>query len=607
MPHKAGLVAEAGSRLRLQLDRTRGARPGGRGRVGQGQHAHARDLPGGRPAGRAATRRAWTPRRRPGCSRSYEEVKTERGVIDFEDVLLVTAGVLQDHPQIAETVRRQYRHFVVDEYQDVSPLQQRLLDLWLGGRDELCVVGDASQTIYSFTGASPEVPARRSSSRFPGAQVVRLVRDYRSTPQVVSLANRLLDRRAGGPPRRPGRAGRPAARPAPSPPSPSYDDDVAEAAGHRPADQGPGRATGAPARDRRAVPHQRPVRAARAGAGRGRARLRAARRRAVLQPPRGARGGHAAARRRPRRRRPTMPLGQAARDVLVSGGWTAAAAQRQRRGARALGVAAGARRPGRRGRGGAAGRDAGRPGRRARRALRRPARPDRRGRHARLAALGQGPGVGRGLPHRHVRGPDADLDGRRPDRGGGGAPPALRRHHPGARAPAPVLGQVPHPGRPGHPQAVALPRRAAPGHRGRRRLGRARRRRPGAGAGQPQAAAPAKCRTCGKAADDRRRAQGRPLRRLPARPTTSRPSRTCAPGGSRSPPRPACRRSWSSPTPPWWRSPRASRTTSPGSPASPGSVRPSATGTAPRCSRCSPARTRPRSPQRPRSARAAAD
>ncbi len=123
----------------------------------------------------------------------YEEAKSERGVIDFEDVLLLTVGILAERDDVAAQVRGQYRHFVVDEYQDVSPLQQRLLDLWLGDRDELCVVGDVSQTIYSFTGASPRylTDFRR---RFPSAAVVRLVRDYRSTPQVVRLANDVLAR-----------------------------------------------------------------------------------------------------------------------------------------------------------------------------------------------------------------------------------------------------------------------------------------------------------------------------------------------------------------------------------------------------------------------------
>jgi DNA helicase-2/ATP-dependent DNA helicase PcrA len=121
----------------------------------------------------------------------YEEVKRRRGVMDLEDVLLLTVGVLEDRPDAADTVREQYRHFVVDEYQDVSPLQQRLLDLWLGDRDSVCVVGDAAQTIYSFAGATPDF-LLGFTRRHPSATVVRLVRDYRSTPQVVGLANRLL-------------------------------------------------------------------------------------------------------------------------------------------------------------------------------------------------------------------------------------------------------------------------------------------------------------------------------------------------------------------------------------------------------------------------------
>ncbi|WP_309080067.1 ATP-dependent DNA helicase UvrD2 [Zhihengliuella sp.] len=125
---------------------------------------------------------------------SYEDVKTDRHMIDFEDVLLLTVGILDTDERIAAQIRSQYRHFVVDEYQDVSPLQQRLLNLWLGDRDELCVVGDASQTIYSFTGATPAHLLEFTKSH-PGAPVVRLVRDYRSTPQVVDLANRLLSGR----------------------------------------------------------------------------------------------------------------------------------------------------------------------------------------------------------------------------------------------------------------------------------------------------------------------------------------------------------------------------------------------------------------------------
>ncbi|MEU8617120.1 ATP-dependent DNA helicase UvrD2 [Streptomyces sp. NPDC048623] len=126
----------------------------------------------------------------------YEQLKRDRDVIDFEDVLLLTVGILQDRHDIADQIRRQYQHFVVDEYQDVSPLQQRLLDLWLGDRDSLCVVGDASQTIYSFTGATPD-HLLNFRTRHPNATVVKLVRDYRSTPQVVHLANGLLSQARG--------------------------------------------------------------------------------------------------------------------------------------------------------------------------------------------------------------------------------------------------------------------------------------------------------------------------------------------------------------------------------------------------------------------------
>jgi DNA helicase II / ATP-dependent DNA helicase PcrA len=128
----------------------------------------------------------------------YESAKQRDGVLDFEDLLLVTAYALEEHREVATQVRGQYRHFVVDEYQDVNPLQQRLLDAWLGGRAEVCVVGDPNQTIYSFTGADPD-HLLGFADRYPDAEVVKLERDYRSTPQVVGLANRLIGQ---APPRR---------------------------------------------------------------------------------------------------------------------------------------------------------------------------------------------------------------------------------------------------------------------------------------------------------------------------------------------------------------------------------------------------------------------
>lgn len=122
---------------------------------------------------------------------AYEEVKRGQGRMDMEDVLLFGAGLLADNEAVAAQVRRQYKWFVVDEFQDVSPLQNALLDLWLGGRDELCVVGDPAQTIYSFAGADARY-LREFTQRFPKATSVELVRNYRSTPQVVAAANALL-------------------------------------------------------------------------------------------------------------------------------------------------------------------------------------------------------------------------------------------------------------------------------------------------------------------------------------------------------------------------------------------------------------------------------
>ncbi|MGW5311801.1 ATP-dependent DNA helicase UvrD2 [Nocardia thailandica] len=123
----------------------------------------------------------------------YETLKTSPDglLLDFDDLLLHTAAALEDFPAVADEFRGRYRSFVVDEYQDVTPLQQRVLDAWLGDRDDVTVVGDANQTIYSFTGAKPDY-LLDFSRRFPDATVVRLERDYRSTPQVVSLANRVI-------------------------------------------------------------------------------------------------------------------------------------------------------------------------------------------------------------------------------------------------------------------------------------------------------------------------------------------------------------------------------------------------------------------------------
>lgn len=130
--------------------------------------------------------------------RRYEQSKTtpEGIALDFDDLLLHTAAALENSPAVAEEFRNQYRSFVVDEYQDVTPLQQRVLDAWLGGRDDLTVVGDANQTIYSFTGATPDYLVD-FSRKYPHATLVKLQRDYRSTPQITELANRIIGQAKG--------------------------------------------------------------------------------------------------------------------------------------------------------------------------------------------------------------------------------------------------------------------------------------------------------------------------------------------------------------------------------------------------------------------------
>jgi DNA helicase II / ATP-dependent DNA helicase PcrA len=122
---------------------------------------------------------------------AYEQMRRDRQLIDFESVLELTAAILLTEPAFAREVHSTFRYFTVDEFQDVNPLQKLLLDAWLGGRSEVCVVGDPQQTIYSFTGATSAF-LRSFGSDYPDARVVELVRDYRSTPQVVAVANRLM-------------------------------------------------------------------------------------------------------------------------------------------------------------------------------------------------------------------------------------------------------------------------------------------------------------------------------------------------------------------------------------------------------------------------------
>ena len=128
--------------------------------------------------------------------REYERRKESSGAIDFEDLLELTVRMYEEDEHALAALRERYLAFTVDEYQDVNLLQQSLLELWLGPRDDVCAVGDDYQSIYGFTGASPEW-LLGLATRFPQATVVRLEENYRSSPQVLALANRLVPRLGG--------------------------------------------------------------------------------------------------------------------------------------------------------------------------------------------------------------------------------------------------------------------------------------------------------------------------------------------------------------------------------------------------------------------------
>ena len=190
LDNRMGVIAEAAGRLRVRIDT-----PGLRDLVSEISWAKvsnvsAEDYP--RLAAQHNRQLAsYDPETVSRVFAAYEKAKRDRGRIDFEDILLCAAALMSERPEIAETIRRTYRHLVVDEYQDVSPLQEALLNLWRGDRAELCVVGDPAQTIHSFAGAQAGY-LTGFGQRFPQATVVRLVRDYRSTPQVVRCANSIM-------------------------------------------------------------------------------------------------------------------------------------------------------------------------------------------------------------------------------------------------------------------------------------------------------------------------------------------------------------------------------------------------------------------------------
>ncbi|MGI8457492.1 MAG: ATP-dependent DNA helicase UvrD2 [Propionibacteriaceae bacterium] len=192
LDHRMSLVAETASRLRLQVDTGRLRDLVGEIAWAKVSNVTTEDYP------RIAVQHqrqlaSFDPETVARVFAGYEDAKRERGRIDFEDILLCAAALISEHPQVAAEIRGTYRHLVVDEYQDVSPLQQALLDLWRGPSQDVCVVGDPAQTIHSFAGARSSY-LRQFAARHQDATVIRLVRDYRSTPQVVKVANAVMSR-----------------------------------------------------------------------------------------------------------------------------------------------------------------------------------------------------------------------------------------------------------------------------------------------------------------------------------------------------------------------------------------------------------------------------
>ena len=241
MDGKAGLVREAAKHAQVRLDGSAGAVADAASEIEWAKISQVRPEEYGPAAAAAGRSPAVGPGHQAAVYAAYEELRRERHLIDFESVLELTAAILLDNRTAASQVHDLFRHFVVDEYQDVNPLQKLLLDAWLGDRDDLCVVGDPQQVIYSFTGATPAY-LTGFTAEFPGAAVVRLVRDYRSTPQVVAVANQLRGGYggAGRPPMRGGGLGGVvppemtliAQRPAGPPPVlTEYADEAEEAAG----------------------------------------------------------------------------------------------------------------------------------------------------------------------------------------------------------------------------------------------------------------------------------------------------------------------------------------------------------------------------------------
>jgi DNA helicase-2/ATP-dependent DNA helicase PcrA len=417
---------------------------------------------------------------------SYEEVKREQGRMDMEDVLLLTAALLADDERVAAQVRRQYKWFVVDEFQDVSPLQSALLDLWLGGRDELCVVGDPAQTIYSSPAPTPTTCAtsrKKSPAPRRSSWSATTAPPPRSSRPPTAARRHALARASSC---------APSARPAP-PSATRARRRGRRGRGGRRRDREARRPRCAGRRDRGAVPHQRPVRGLRGRARRARHPLRRPRRGPVLRPPEVREAitllrGTARSGGRPRRpdRRSCAP-----RSPAWAGPRAADRARQTRDRWESLQALVD---PGRELRRRAPGGPTRRLRRRPRPPRRRAARPGRGG--VTLATIH----AAKGLEWDAVfvcgvqEGSLPITFAETPGRGRGGAPAALRRHDPRPPAPRGSPGPRRATRAAARPQAVALPRRAPSGRLVELPRGRATRSR-GRAAAAPAAS---RCRPAGE-------------------------------------------------------------------------------------------------------------
>jgi DNA helicase-2/ATP-dependent DNA helicase PcrA len=122
---------------------------------------------------------------------SYEKWKQENRRMDFDDIIVRCWRLLSGRPELCRAWQNKFRYLLVDEFQDISPMQYKIVKLLAQPRNNLFIVGDDDQSIYRFRGANPELMLR-FPKEFPGCQTVTLDRNYRSTPEILETAGKLI-------------------------------------------------------------------------------------------------------------------------------------------------------------------------------------------------------------------------------------------------------------------------------------------------------------------------------------------------------------------------------------------------------------------------------